>query len=226
MQLIEKVIQKLRRAGFWETLRYLPHWLHERFYEWRFGIDSAGYLNVRDTGLEGATDPSGSYEPSSYRDIFRALGLIKVNPQQDVFLDYGSGKGRAVIVAATYPFKRVIGVELSPELNAVARQNLKRAARRLRCRQVEIVTADAMQYQLPDDVTVVFLYGPFFGEPLQAVITQLNQSLRRVARPLSVIYRYPQWTDDPFQAHPGFELLKETSGYTDAGERVRIYRSR
>ena len=53
------------------------------------------------------------------------------NPGQDVFVDYGAGKGRTVVLASTYQFKRVIGVELAPELAAIAEENLFRAIKRL-----------------------------------------------------------------------------------------------
>jgi predicted RNA methylase len=38
----------------------------------------------------------------------------------EVFLDYGAGLGRVLILAAMLPFKRVIAVELSPILAAKA----------------------------------------------------------------------------------------------------------
>ena len=223
MKIIQKAIRKLRQGGLGEVVRYFPHWIVERYHERRLGINTAGYLSLKDTGLEGSTDPSGAYEPAPYRSIFRALDLIEIKPGHDVFLDYGSGKGRAVVAAATYPFKKVIGVELSENLNAVARENLKRAKRHFRSPEVEVLTADAMQYRLPDDVTVVFLYGPFFGEPMRAVVKQIEESLQRAMRKMTVVYRYPHWTDDPFDGNPRFKLMEEIVGYTDAGERLRMY---
>jgi hypothetical protein len=53
------------------------------------------------------------------------------------------------------------------------------------------VTADAATWQVPDDVTVAYLYDPFQGETLDAVIGQLIASVDRSPRRLRVIYVTP-----------------------------------
>ena len=75
----------------------------------------------------------------------------------DVFVDYGSGMGRVLIIAGHEPFKRVIGVEMSEQLNEVARENLDHNRDRFRC-QESSDRADATQWQVPDDVTIVYFY--------------------------------------------------------------------
>jgi tRNA1(Val) A37 N6-methylase TrmN6 len=42
------------------------------------------------------------------------------------FVDLGCGKGLPLVVATEYPFQRVLGVELAPELCVVARHNAER----------------------------------------------------------------------------------------------------
>jgi hypothetical protein len=51
----------------------------------------------------------------------------------EVLLDYGSGLGRLVILAAAMPFARIIGIELSPLLAERARRNLSICERSLVC---------------------------------------------------------------------------------------------
>jgi predicted RNA methylase len=59
----------------------------------------------------GGGKDSIDYMPIPYRHLARMLS--KVDMREDcVFLDYGSGMGRVATVAATYPIRRVIGVEL------------------------------------------------------------------------------------------------------------------
>ena len=41
-------------------------------------------------------------------------------------LDLGSGKGRALLLASMYPFAHIVGVEVQPELDDIARQNIER----------------------------------------------------------------------------------------------------
>lgn len=109
----------------------------------------------------------------------------------DVFVDFGSGMGRVVLQAARYPFRKVIGVEVSETLHSIARENIDRNRQRLRCPDTELVHADALDYELPDDVTVAFLYNPFRGEIFATVIERLLQSVERNPRPLRIIYVNP-----------------------------------
>jgi len=111
---------------------------------------------------------------------------------EDVFVDYGSGMGRVVYqAAAQYPFKRVIGVELSEELNAIARENIDRNRPRLRCQAVELLTSDALGFEVPPDVSIAFFFNPFTGELFASVIDRLLASYDRHPRRLRIIYRNP-----------------------------------
>ncbi len=130
------------------------------------------------------------YEPSGWLDLRRVLRPHEVEPD-DVFLDLGSGKGRIVLQAARYPFRRVIGVELSASLGRIAAANVAARRDELRCADVKLVTADATRYAIPDDVTVVYLYNPFRGAVFASVVDRLVESLDRAPRPLRIIYRTP-----------------------------------
>jgi len=83
------------------------------------------------------------------------------------------------------------GVELSEQLNEVAQRNLERNRARLRCRSFELVAADVLEYEIPDDVTVAFFANPFRGATFATVIERLLESLDRHPRRLRLIYRNP-----------------------------------
>jgi SAM-dependent methyltransferase len=179
--------QQLRGAVRHATLR-ARQIVSDGLFERRQGIETGGHVDLEDLGLAG-TDRI-RYEPSGWLDLRRILRRGDVGPG-DVFIDLGSGKGRVVLQAARYPFGRVIGVELSHELTRMARANLEATRQRLRCRDVELVTADMTQYAIPDDVTVAYLYNPVRGESFQAVVDQLIASVDRRPRTVRVIYRTP-----------------------------------
>ena len=223
---MSKLFDLIRRKGLRRTLRYSVHWASEKYHERRFGIDSAGYISLSDLGFAELDATCGAYEPISYRDIFTALRQLDLTPDRDVFLDYGSGKGRAVIAAATFPFKRVIGVELSEDLNCIARENAARAQHKLRCRDVQILTANALEYEPPDDLTVVLMNNPFTLEMMQQVSEKICASLARTPRTLHVIFRYPYWAIDPFADDARFIRVFEHRGYSEVREKVRVYRYR
>src|SRR5919112_3307195 len=101
-------------------------------------VDTAPRVQLQELGLK--TEERHRYQASPWLVLPRALRVRDVRPM-DVFVEYGCGKGRVVYQAAQrYPFRRVIGVDIAPELTDVARINIERNRDRLRCRDVEIVT--------------------------------------------------------------------------------------
>ena len=120
----------------------------------------------------------------------RASGLWIT--RDDVLVDFGSGMGRAVYVAARrYRFGRVVGVELSQAFNDVALENLRRRRQKLRCPNVEIVTGDATTYVVPDDMTYAYLYNPFVSDVFAAVLANIVASLDRRPRRVTICYANP-----------------------------------
>lgn len=154
----------------------------------RYGVrlDTDGYIPLEELDL--AAEGRRDYGPSGWRTIDRLAACVPFGPD-DVFVDYGCGKGRVVYLAARRPLKRVIGVELSPELAEVARGNLEAYGARLTCRNVEIVCSDAVSWPVPDDLTIAFLYSPFTGNLFRAVVDNLRRSIERRPRTLWVVHQ-------------------------------------
>jgi SAM-dependent methyltransferase len=131
------------------------------------------------------------YQASGWSYLPRILPKREVGPS-DVFADIGSGKGRVLLQAARYPFARVIGVEISAELNAVAEANLERQRGKRVARDIELATADAAGWEVPDDLTVAYMYYPFVGDTFRQVIDNLVESLERAPRRLRLVYALPE----------------------------------
>lgn len=160
-----------------------------RLLERRERIQTAGVIDCADLGLAGE-DRIG-YSPSRWWSLRRILPRRQVSAD-DVFIDFGSGMGRVIVEAATrYPFRAVIGVELSESLNAIARENVDRNRHRLTTVTVQLMTADVLDYEIPDDVTVAYFFNPFRGQLFATVIERLIASADRRPRKLRVILRNP-----------------------------------
>jgi Histone methylation protein DOT1 len=151
-------------------------------------IDTGGEVLLKDIGLEHPD--RYRYVPSGRSVIPRLLRRIGAGAE-DVFIDVGSGKGRAVFQAARWPLKRVIGIELAEELNEVARYNVEHNRDRLKCKDVELITCDALEYVFPDDLTIAYFYHPFGGETFERVLRNLIASFDQNPRDLHLIYGYP-----------------------------------
>ncbi len=172
------------------------------------GVDTARSVKLEELGLSG--EGRTHYEPSGWLDLRRVLRRSEVSGE-DVFLDLGSGKGRVLLAAARYPFRRVIGVELSAELNAIAERNVRDYRGRHRCGEIELVTADVLDYEIPDDVTVVYAYNPFMGELFGAVVEKLLASVDRRPRQVRLIYKTPL-EESRMLATGRFRLVKVARG--------------
>ncbi len=179
-----------------------------------YGIQTSGEVQLAELGLAG--DERNRYKATEWRALRRVLPAREVG-DHDVFIDFGSGLGRVVYQAARYPFRRVIGIELSEQLNQVARGNIERNRHRLRCRHVEIVTAYVQEYQIPDDLTVAFFANPFTGRLFASTIQDLVASVDRRPRRLRLIYRCP--VEHEFLMATGrFRLVRVVRGWRPGRE--------
>jgi SAM-dependent methyltransferase len=152
------------------------------------------------------------YVPSPWYALPRELHYLGVS-DRDTFVDFGCGKGRVVHQAARWPFRRVIGVEISPVLAEIARVGLAARRHQHRCRNVEIVVADAAEFRVPDDLTIGYLFHPFGGQTLDAVLRGIIESIDRRPRSVRLIYVYPL-DGSQVLATGRFRLLKERRALT------------
>jgi len=167
------------------------------------------------------------YLPSPWHVLPRALRYIRPT-ESDTFVEFGCGKGRVVHQAARRPFRRVIGVEISPELAEIARAGLAARAHQHRCHDVEIVVADAREFPVPDDLTVAYFFRPFGAESFEIVLGRIVESIDRNPRRVWLIYVWP-----PDEARPmilateRFRLVKHrSSGLIDPrAQRILIFES-
>jgi SAM-dependent methyltransferase len=155
-------------------------------------VDTAGIVEMDELGLD--SKEREGYQGSGWIDLRRMLRPGEVRPT-DVFVDLGSGKGRVVMLAARYPFAKVIGVELSEQLTEIARSNLANARGRRRAKQVELVASDVLEYEIPADATVIYMYNPFRGAIFETVIRRLIDSVDRNPRTVRLIYLNPKEHD-------------------------------
>jgi hypothetical protein len=122
-----------------------------------------------------------------------AIARLPINFHEFAFIDIGSGKGRAVMLATQYPFAEIYGVELAPELHAIAEANLRifLGGRAVQPR-VRLECMDAVKFALPERSLVLFFYHPFCRPVLKRVLRNLGVSLRARPRPAYVIYINPE----------------------------------
>lgn len=167
--------QKLEHSHYVALDRYYGIETFDRVYLDELGVESEGRV---------------FYEAIGWWPLRRALAALHPGPN-DVFVDLGSGKGSALVVAGQFPMRRVIGVELADKLNVVARENLTKVRPRLKAGDYEITTADALKWPVPDDLSIVFMFCPFVGDVFSQAMDRIFESYDRNPRPLHLIYAFP-----------------------------------
>jgi SAM-dependent methyltransferase len=173
-------------AALENALSSIKHFVSELLYERRYGVCTSGKLILDKHDAENIC-----YTPMNWRQLRSALPHNTVT-DRDVFLDIGSGKGRAVLMAAIgYPFARVLGVELIKEFHDIAEDNLLAVSGKWRAAKVELICADLRDYQIPDDVTVVYMNNPVRGAIFKHVLTSMTGSMKRRPRRMRWIYYNP-----------------------------------
>jgi predicted RNA methylase len=123
------------------------------------------------------------------------------------FIDLGAGMGRAMMLAATYSFRSVVGVELHPALARIARRNLAawRAAGRARV-PTRLFCRDASTFPLPPGPCVAFLFNPFGAPVLRRLLRNWSRALAARSTPLDILYVNNEH-DVVLKSEPGFERL-------------------
>jgi len=133
------------------------------------------------------------YEATSPQRIRRMLGSLDYSVGPLYFFDVGCGKGRVLLIASEYPFRRIIGIDFSPELVKIAVDNVARYESKHQCNtSIEVVCMDAAKYEFPDENAVIFLANPFNDEVLVKVLENIRQSAQKT-KIRYIIYHYPVW---------------------------------
>jgi hypothetical protein len=163
--------------------------IEDIWFDRRFGVDTLE--TTGDRALPAV--PFGiPYAPTKIKRLKEIFGQLRVSYPDFIFLDVGSGKGRALLVASEFPFKRIIGVEFLPELNSIAEKNIRAyRSKTQKCSAIESLCCDATAYCIPPGNTVIFLSNPFEHPIVSRLMTNLRESLQSHSRQIYLIYHNP-----------------------------------
>jgi SAM-dependent methyltransferase len=215
--LVPRIRKSLRERGFVTSLRrsfLLPIHLLREYREARslrpsgdgsdfdrqYGVETDGtfegwtYLSDLDIPSPNWIDGNNyaAIEPPRFKQVLAAFDMAleeEMALEDYTFLDFGSGKGRALLLASEYPFKRILGLEFSPELHAIAEQNihLYRSVTQ-KCREIHSLNVDFADYALPAVPSVLFFFHPCHTRVLSTVVAAISRSLHAHPRPLHIAY--------------------------------------
>ncbi|HEY1977035.1 MAG TPA: class I SAM-dependent methyltransferase [Candidatus Baltobacteraceae bacterium] len=183
-----------------------------RRFDREHGVTTEALMFLGELGTERgeAYAHATHYEPVPVEEFGLLMRRVPADAVRGAtFVDVGAGMGRAVLLAREYPFKQIVGVELSPHLVEIARENLARGhGFEVACRDVRLIRADARKRRMPRGDLVVFLYNPFDQEALDAVLDRIAE--RRNASEVWLLYHTPVHGD--LVVRRGYETVATLSG--------------
>ena len=196
--------ESLRQRGFRATTRYflqeikdfvvdsMPSRQRQRYgdidFDWEHRVDTTeATVSFRNRLLGVFHSAYQPTQPDAFHEMMSALGI---DYSQFTFIDLGSGKGRTLLMASEYPFRRILGIELIPELHRIALENFAKYKNGLGDR-VQSICADARTFKFPSEPTVLFLFNPFPQAVLEQVLNNLSQSLEKDKRVVYLVYHNP-----------------------------------
>ena len=203
--------------GFWMTLRYMLIWLlsYKPFADTSFdrvhGTDTGGMVPTRDLDIDDDETrwQSNLYLGSPARVTRHIIRSLDIDPTDYTFVDYGSGKGRALFVAAEFPFREVVGVEISQQLHDAANANLGRY-RGERHSPISLWCGNALDYALPEGNLVLHMYHPFGPDVLGQMLDHIEAQSAGKARQVLVPYLFSIGVAKMvFRAHPAFSRVRD-----------------
>jgi SAM-dependent methyltransferase len=218
-----KLRWSLAQRGLGGTLRYTflrarqktpdtpkPH-LHP--FDKRHGVDTSGLIGGGElrSGHRNDVFNTAYYgmAPSRFQWVMQSwiANLSPATHENYTFIDLGCGKGRAVMMASEFGFRKVIGVELHASLATIAQSNVAiwTESGRATC-PIEIVCQDAAEFVFPQGACLLYLFNPFTAPVMKQVLDRLETDFAERPGMLDLIYFNPA-AAELLESHEGFELL-------------------
>ncbi len=216
-QLVEMLPEAILRHG---PRRLIDYFAQEKGFDDEHYTDTCSLLQKTGypAGLRNIEHGSG-YQAAFTDVITESLDTVmshyreQGSDEQLGFIDIGSGKGKALIIAHAYPFKSIVGIEYNRELCEIARKNLSLAG----CDRAELFCGDVMEYDGFGGHTVYFAFNPFDELFTNEVVKKVGDAHHTVY----FIYNNPCYTD----GFGAWKLIDRKEGYCPNRDVNIYYRS-
>lgn len=189
MQLLNRTYNSFRDKGLSRTFQSMVSVLEDFYFEMKYGISTSSIVKREDLDIsEASKEHSHEYKPTRIRHFRLLIKALKL-PENSVFVDMGSGKGRVLLKASLYKFKRITGVEISSQLCEIAKNNISKFEKILnRNLNVEIVNEDVLKYEIKNDENVFYFYNPFDTYIMEIILERIIKSITENPRKVWLIF--------------------------------------
>ncbi|MCP4607149.1 MAG: class I SAM-dependent methyltransferase [Planctomycetes bacterium] len=231
MKILSRAICTIKGIGLKRTVKLIQSRLEDYVFDIRYGTDTMRQVELDDLEIESENkhraEAYGATKVRHFEKLMQALDL----PIESGFVDFGSGKGRVLLMASQNGFKKVVGVEFSRELCEIARRNISIYKEKVGIEaNIEVYEGDAANYEIKNDENIFFFFHPFDELLMNKVLGNIVRSLEKQPRKIWLIdhdhwaYRDNSYRDI-IKGHDVFVKLDEyvfdgyeSSVYVNEGE--------
>ena len=164
---------------------------------------SMGHVDLRHDPTETDTERTHYYADSGGLEFDRIIAGFNITAD-DAIVDFGCGKGGVLISLSKFPFAKIVGVEIDPELVEIANRNL----RTLKISNAVIECCDAAAFGPLEEYNYFYFFDPFPCAVMMDVLKNIEQSIRAQPRRVTLIYLNPS-CHDLLEASDVFRKTKE-----------------
>jgi SAM-dependent methyltransferase len=198
---VRKVIQELRALSPIQRRQKRESIQFDR----QFGVVTEQNIPIDELEAFEYAEYASAYQATPILALKHMLPALSVDFREYSFIDLGSGLGRALLLAAEFPFQNILGVEFSARLHHQACQNIEAAQKAGRIGEnVSSVNVDATRFEFPDGKLIIYLFNPFQPPIIEKVLSNLRLALERHRREVFIIYCHPKYPE-PFDNCPFLE---------------------
>ena len=225
---LTRVVRRLSESrDRWDLI---DHHLTYRLYGWRMrrqarlndefdrrhGTDTASEIHLVDAGLsaDSARRGNGVYRPFWASSFAAALKALRIDYARFTFFDIGSGKGKLLLLASDYPFRRIAGIEIAPLLHEIARNNIAiYRGEAQQCHDIVAELGDATTCVLPAGPLVCMVFNAFEADTMRIVLRNIERQVGDDAREFYLIYgnvRRVKEMERAFDDLSGLTIIRRT----------------
>jgi SAM-dependent methyltransferase len=217
-----KIIRILRQLGPKGIAIKCYIVLVDWWFDFRYRVDTRQIVPLDYLTISGENKQHGHrYEPARTAILRKVLPRLKeLAPDSSTFVDLGSGKGRVLMVAAEYGFRKAKGIEFAGDLCAIATSNCASFKERSGTNgEFDIIETDAAAYFPSKTDNVFFMFNPFDAVLLARVLANIEASVATSPRPIFICYYNPAFGESA-EDQSGFRKLMDLDFW---GYRFKVY---
>jgi SAM-dependent methyltransferase len=188
-----RIINSIKKRGLINTILFV---LDDFVFKYKYRLDTGGIIELSELTFSGNPKLGTPYQGVNSKLFHNALANLDLDYKNSVFVDIGCGKGKSLILAAEYNFKKIIGVEFAKELVSICKKNVGKIHSKIKTKEFKILYEDGSKYEFAPDINVIFFNNPFnCSELTDKMLNNIELSLKKNPRDLFILYFTPIYSE-------------------------------